>query len=112
MNKSVPVLPQADDPENKDDDKSGKQSRRPQTEPIASTSGTNRDADFKDTPIVYKNHEPSYVEKVLISTNENDEELVKVLLRQSRRPEIGDKFSSRHGQKGVVGKKLFKKDKQ
>ena len=48
----------------------------------------------------YKGIEPSLVEKVMISSNAEEAFLIKLLLRQTRRPEIGDKFSSRHGQKG------------
>ena len=46
---------------------------------------------------------PVIVDKVLLSTNAEDHFFVKVTLRSTRRPEIGDKFSSRHGQKGVLG---------
>lgn len=59
--------------------------------------------EYKEVPICYRNVEPSYIEKVMISANEDEAGLIKVLLRQTRRPEIGDKFSSRHGQKGVIG---------
>uniref|UniRef100_A0A3Q2P5P5 DNA-directed RNA polymerase subunit beta n=1 Tax=Fundulus heteroclitus TaxID=8078 RepID=A0A3Q2P5P5_FUNHE len=58
---------------------------------------------YKDVPISYKGSTDSYIEKVMISSNAEDAFLIKILLRQTRRPEIGDKFSSRHGQKGVCG---------
>ncbi len=70
----------------------------------------NRDAagqpisEYKDAPEVYKTQNPSYVDKVLVTATEDDTFLTKILLRQTRRPEIGDKFSSRHGQKGVIGR--------
>lgn len=57
---------------------------------------------YRDSPITYKGPVPSYAEKVLISSNEEEAYLIKVLLRQTRRPELGDKFSSRHGQKGYA----------
>ncbi|CDK28536.1 unnamed protein product [Kuraishia capsulata CBS 1993] len=57
----------------------------------------------RETPMVYRGPEPSYVDQVMMSVGDNDQALIKVLLRQTRRPELGDKFSSRHGQKGVCG---------
>ncbi|KAL3319027.1 DNA-directed RNA polymerase III subunit RPC2 [Cichlidogyrus casuarinus] len=59
--------------------------------------------EYKRLPSDYKGIEPSYVDKVLFSTGDNNQAIVKMNLRQTRRPELGDKFSSRHGQKGVVG---------
>ncbi|XP_053979495.1 DNA-directed RNA polymerase III subunit RPC2 isoform X3 [Hylaeus anthracinus] len=59
--------------------------------------------EYKEVPVVFKGPVPAYIEKVMISSNAEDAFLIKLLLRQTRRPEIGDKFSSRHGQKGVTG---------
>ncbi|XP_053200695.1 DNA-directed RNA polymerase III subunit RPC2-like [Panonychus citri] len=58
---------------------------------------------FKDVPITYRGIEDSCIEKVMITSNTEESFLIKLLLRQMRRPEVGDKFSSRHGQKGVIG---------
>ncbi|KAJ1735701.1 DNA-directed RNA polymerase III complex subunit Rpc2 [Coemansia biformis] len=58
---------------------------------------------FRSVPMSFKYPDPGYVDKVMITTSESDQTLIKFLLRQTRRPELGDKFSSRHGQKGVCG---------
>ncbi|KAF8591774.1 beta and beta-prime subunits of DNA dependent RNA-polymerase [Ramaria rubella] len=60
-------------------------------------------ASYKNTPMSYKSPVAGYIDKVMLTDTENDQTLVKVLVRQTRRPELGDKFSSRHGQKGVCG---------
>lgn len=58
---------------------------------------------WKHAPLIYKAPEPGYIDKVCITTTEQEQTLIKVLIRQTRVPELGDKFSSRHGQKGVCG---------
>ena len=46
------------------------------------------------------------VEKVVIMVNNMGLRLVKIRVVQDRMPELGDKFSNRHGQKGTIGAML------
>jgi DNA-directed RNA polymerase III subunit RPC2 len=75
--------------------------------PIDQTStgiGSDRGSDdFRPAAINYRIPDPAYIDKVMVSNTEKNTAIVKVQTRQTRRPELGDKFSSRHGQKGVVG---------
>ena len=57
----------------------------------------------KDTSVRTRYGEDGIVSKVVITENEDGSNLIKIDVRDSRAPEIGDKFSSRHGQKGIVG---------
>jgi len=61
------------------------------------------DRGYRDTPIVYRAPEPGTIDRVMLTSTATDHLFVKVLMRHTRRPELGDKFSSRHGQKGVCG---------
>ena len=71
--------------------------------PSAGWRGRAAPTEFKPTSMTYRSAEKGYIDKVLLTTTDADQTLIKVLMWQTRRPEIGDKFSSRHGQKGVCG---------
>lgn len=57
----------------------------------------------RESSIILKHGEQGVADFVVITENEEGNKLVQVRLREERVPEIGDKFTSRHGQKGVTG---------
>jgi len=60
---------------------------------------------WRNEPTTYKSkgHNTSRVDRVILSSIDGKSKNYKTMTREFRRPELGDKFSSRHGQKGVVG---------
>ena len=64
----------------------------------------------KSTSTSMKSTETGVVDKVLITNNELGLKSVKVRVRSTRIPEIGDKVASRHGQKGTIGLTLSQHD--
>ncbi len=64
----------------------------------------------RESSTVIKQGEKGKVDMVFITENEEGNRMVQVRLRDQRIPEFGDKFASRHGQKGVLGLILPKED--
>ena len=65
---------------------------------------------FRDVSRTMRNNEVGWVDRIFKNRNGEGYSFAKVRMRQDRIPEIGDKFSSRHGQKGTVGMILNAED--
>jgi len=65
---------------------------------------------YRDVSRTMRNNETGWVDRIFKNRNGEGYSFAKVRVRQDRIPEIGDKFSSRHGQKGTCGMILDPED--
>src|SRR3989344_6886639 len=57
----------------------------------------------RESSVTVKQGEEGVTDFIVVTENEEGNKIVQIRLREQRIPEIGDKFASRCGQKGVIG---------
>ena len=64
----------------------------------------------RETSLAIRHGEKGIVDGVILTETSEGSTLVKIKVRDQRTPELGDKFASRHGQKGIIGHIVAQRD--